>query len=69
MSVKEYTQEDLVKRAMRNAFPRVCGDAPRWVAVMDTFGLGATYAVELCNIHRLDPEEKVSGAKCLACNP
>lgn len=69
MPVTDYSPESMVERAVRNARPRECGDSPRWVAVMDTFGLGSTYAVELCRLHGLDPEEKVSGARCLACNP
>jgi len=69
MSVTHYSHESMVGRAIRNAKPRECGEAPRWVAVMDTFGFGSTYAIELCHLYGLDPEEKVSGARCLVCNP
>lgn len=69
MPVTDYSQDDLVARAVRCAKPRTCCDAPRWVAVMDTFGLGSTYAHELCRLHGLDPDEKVTGPRCVACNP
>ena len=69
MPVTDYTPESMVARAVRNAKPRHTGDAPRWVAVMDTFGLGSTYAHELCRNHGLDPDEIVSGVHCLSCNP
>lgn len=68
-TVADISAEDLVKRAMRNATPKRCGAVPRWVAVMDTFALGSTFSVQLCRLHGLDPEEKVSGARCEACNP
>lgn len=67
MPVTDLTQENLVKRAVMNARPRIAGESPRWVAVMDTFALGSTYAHELCRIHGLDPDETVSGVTCLTC--
>jgi hypothetical protein len=65
----ELSDADLVWRAVRNAKPKICGDAPRWVAVADTFALGSTYAHDLCKLYGLDPEEKVPGARCIACEP
>jgi hypothetical protein len=35
------------------------GKRPRWVAVMDTFHLGSTYAHLLCRKFGLDPDEMV----------
>lgn len=67
--VGEYTQKDMFERALRNAKPRDCGEAPRWVAVMDTFALGSTYAHMLCRNFGLDPDEMVAGARCVACEP
>lgn len=61
--------EALVKRAVINARPRICGESPRWVAVMDAFALGSTFATQLCRAHGLDPDEIVSGPRCVACNP
>ena len=69
MPIREITDEQLVKRAVRNARARDTGDSPRWVAVMDTFGLGSTYAHELCTAHGLNPDEKVNGPTCKGCNP
>jgi hypothetical protein len=68
-TVAEISAEDLVKRAVRNAHPHRCGEAARWVAVMDTFALGSTFAYQLCRMHGLDPEEMVRGARCVACEP
>lgn len=49
---------ELLRRAVENARPRR-GPHPRWVAVCRTFGLGATYAQELCQRFGLDPDEEV----------
>ncbi len=64
-----YTFEKLVKRAVRNARPRLAGTSPRWVAVMDTFATGSTVAIEICRAFDLDPNETVSGVRCISCNP
>jgi len=69
MPVTDYSDADLVKRAVRNAKPNINGTAPRWVAVMDTFGLGRTYAYELCRLHDLNPDDPIEGARCISCNP
>ncbi len=69
MPVTDYTDKSLVARAVRNAKPNKNGPSPRWVAVMDTFALGSTYAVELCRTHELDPDEEISGVTCISCNP
>ena len=69
MTLHDYTDENLVRRAVMNAKPREAGESPRWVAVMDTFGLGSTYAHDMCRLYGLDPDEVVSGVKCRACNP
>jgi hypothetical protein len=68
-SVQDYSLESMVERAVRNARPHKCGSSPRWVAVVDTFALGSTFAYELCRNHGLDPDEEVSGPRCLACDP
>jgi hypothetical protein len=69
MPIHDYTDDQLVRRALMNAKPRRNGEAPRWVAVMDTFGLGSTYASDLCLAYKLDPDEIVNGVTCKACNP
>lgn len=53
----DYSNESLVKRAVINARPHINSPAPRWVAVMHTFALGQTYAIELCKLYGLDPDE------------
>lgn len=67
LTVASISAEALVKRAVMNARPRTCGESPRWVAVMDTFALGSTYATQLCAAHGLDPDEMISGLYCEAC--
>jgi hypothetical protein len=57
----DYPAESLIERAVRGARARVAGPSPRWVAVMDTFGLGSTYAHDLCRKFGLDPDEEVRG--------
>jgi hypothetical protein len=62
MSVRDIPDEKLVERAVRSARERGRRKGekhPRWVAVMDTFALGSTYAHELCRRFGLDPDEPV----------
>lgn len=54
--------EELLERAVRSARDRRHrkGQAHwRWVAVMDAFALGSTYAQMLCRLFGLDPDEMV----------
>lgn len=58
----EIPLEELVRRATRNARSRTARKGqkhPRWVAVMDTFALGSTYAHDLCRRFNLDPDELI----------
>ena len=58
--VSDYPDDELLRRAVlsaRCAFNR--GRHPRYTAVMWTFGLGSTYAKQLCRRFGLDPEEVV----------
>lgn len=59
-----YSMRELVERAVRCARPTRTTDAPRWVAIMDTFGLGSTSATQLCREFNLNPHEIVPGARC-----
>lgn len=61
--------DKLLWGALHNAKPRECGEAPRWVAVRDTFAVGSTSAHDLCRENGLDPEELVCGPRCLSCHP
>jgi hypothetical protein len=59
----ELTAEELVGRAVRGSRSRHSRKGekhPRWVAVMDNFALGSTYAKDLCRKFDLDPYEEVS---------
>lgn len=54
--------ENLIARAVCNACDRGARKGyrhPRWVAVMDAFSLGSTYAAQLCRRYGLDPNETV----------
>lgn len=54
--------EELVRRATKSARSRNLRKGmkhPRWIAVMDTFGLGSTYAHDLCRRFDLNPNELV----------
>lgn len=55
--VDNISDSELVRRAVRTCRGKRRG--PRWVAVMEMFGLGSTYAHQLCRKHGLDPDEKV----------
>ena len=55
------SDDELLLRAVASARPvrDVRHGVPRWKAVMDTFGLGSTYATALCQRYGLDPDQKV----------
>ena len=57
MPLHDYSDADLVRRAVRNARSSKPGPVARWVAVKDTFALGSTYARDLCRLHNCDPDE------------
>lgn len=54
--------DELLRRAVGSARDRRRNKGikhPRWVAVMDCFLLGSTYARQLCLRFDLDPDEEV----------
>lgn len=58
----EIDDETLLGRAVRSARDRSARKGQRharWVAVMDAFALGSTYARILCRRFGLDPDEMV----------
>lgn len=57
--VNDISDADLLERAVRTARERGRAYHPRWVGVARAFGLGSTYACQLCRRYGLDPEEKV----------
>ena len=60
-TVDDIPDNDLLERAVRNARPSrgAAITVPRWSAVMVSFGLGSTYAQQLCVRFGLDPDELV----------
>lgn len=60
-TVADIADDVLLMRAVRSARSDQHGRGkhPRWVAVAEKFGLGSTYAHQLCRRFRLDPDEQV----------
>jgi len=61
-TVADIPDDELLERAVHSALDRGKNKGVphlRWVAVMDTFLLGSTYAAQLCQRFGLDPDEKV----------
>lgn len=54
-TVADISDEDLLRRAMSNLFPRSIR-VPAWSRVSDVFGLGSTYSRQLCVRFGRDPE-------------
>jgi hypothetical protein len=62
LGVWEIADAELLERAVKSArspTAPVGYKHARWVAVMDVFQLGSTYAHQLCRRFDLDPDEKV----------
>jgi hypothetical protein len=61
-TVNDIPDEKLLERAVRGARSSIHRKGEkhlRWVAVMDTFGLGSTYSHQLCRRFGLDPDDEV----------
>lgn len=62
-TVRDIPDDELLKRAVKSARSREYPKGRkhwRWVAVMDAFALGSTYAHQLCRRFDFDPEEYVT---------
>lgn len=62
-TVADYPDDFLLSRAVRGCRDHTASSGhrhPRWVAVSITFGVGSTYAMQLCRRFDLDPTEKVA---------
>lgn len=56
-TVDDISDSQLLRRAVTATRRDRAGKLqPRWVAVMDVFGLGSTYARQLCVRYGLNPE-------------
>jgi hypothetical protein len=64
------TDAALLERAVRNVRPRQ-PRSPRWAAVAGAFGLGSSYAAQLCERFGLDPDDQLKrdGTTILRRNP
>lgn len=61
-TVASIPDEKLLERAVRSARSHEARKGqkhPRWIAVMESFSLGATFATQLCRRFGLDPDEEV----------
>lgn len=59
--VGDYSMENMIERAVKNARPKCYGKSPRWVGVMDTFHYGSTTSAQLCAHFGLDPWQEIEG--------
>lgn len=57
--VSDISDEELVRRAVRNAWPKDRVRVPRWSAVGEVFALGSTYSTQLCRRFDVDPNKLV----------
>ena len=69
MSVTDYSDKNLIKRALLGARLNAPEEHARWAAVAQNFFLGSTYAKELCRLYDLDPDEILPGRECEGFNP
>ena len=58
-TVASIPDAELLERAVKAARAKGRGYQPRWVGVASAFGLGSTYAHQLCRRFDLNPSEKV----------
>lgn len=56
-TVASISDADLVERAVRNSHYNRRRKQARWISVMDAFGLGSTFAHQLCGRFGLNPDE------------
>lgn len=59
-SVNDIGDDLLLRRAVRSGRRVKTGGEPRWVRITRLFGLGSTYAQQLCRRFEVDPDERVS---------
>lgn len=55
----EFTADNLMRRAVRNARPHSRVPVQRWVLVKDIFAVGSTVARAMCVACDLDPNEEL----------
>ena len=55
-TVADITDAQLLERAVRSAVAKKRKREFAWVAIRETFGLGSTFSVQLCERFGIDPE-------------
>lgn len=63
----EYSQIEMLRRAVTNARPDSTQACQRWVAVKHVFGYGNQTSNEICIFFNLDSDEIVKGSFCGVC--
>ena len=61
-TVADVSDDELLRRAVKGARSVKARRVkyPRWMAIMEVFGLGSTYAQQLCVRFDLDPDEELA---------
>lgn len=54
-----YSDDELLKRAVRGVRPHLNRPMLRWACVADAFALGSTFSAQLCRRFGLDPDEYI----------
>lgn len=60
-NIDSISSDELVKRAIRSLKPK--RGLYLWCEVMKTFGLGSTFAQQLCRKHGFDPDAVIGKAE------
>jgi ribosomal protein S13 len=56
----EFTERELIERAVRNARPKNRNSyKTRWIVMKDVFGVGSGVANAICREFGLDPDEEL----------
>lgn len=66
-TVASIPDSDLVSRAIANLRNTEPHARPRWDVASSVFGLGSTYAAQLCARFDKDPDEVLPGRECQMC--
>lgn len=59
-TVNDIGDDNLLRRVVRSGRRVKTGGEPRWVRITRLFGLGSTFAHQLCRRYEVDPDERVA---------
>jgi len=62
-----FSHNRLIYGAIANAKNTTFGEKSLWAVVKDIFGIGSTWARELCIEHKFDPEKQLPPIVCPEC--